>query len=174
MTADDIITDVLRREGSAYTNDPTDHGGPTKYGITLRDLRTWRADLAVTADDVEALTEAEARDIYRERYIRQPGFEAIPDEWLRAFLVDAGVLQGPRNAIKFLQRALGVASDGVLGPVTLGALSTAPQQPIRKAVLRERIQHLVACAIVDVPPDIVSTTNLKYLRGWLNRVASFL
>lgn len=174
MTADDIITDVLRREGSAYTNDPTDHGGPTKYGITLRDLRAWRADLAVTANDVEALTEAEARDIYRERYVRQPGFDTIPDEWLRAFLVDAGVLQGPRNAIKFLQRALGVESDGVLGPVTLGALAQAPQQPLRKAVLRERIQHLVACAIVDVPPDVVSTTNLKYLRGWLNRVASFL
>ena len=174
MTADDIITDVLKREGSAFTNDPTDHGGPTKYGITLRDLRAWRLDFSLRAEVVEALTEDEARAIYRKQYIEDPGFEAIPDDWLRAFLVDAGVLQGPRNAIKFLQRSLGVVSDGILGPATLFALSQAPQQPLRKAVLRERIQHLVACAIVDVPPDIVSTTNLKYLRGWLNRVASFL
>lgn len=174
MIADDIITDVLRREGSAYTNDPADHGGPTKYGITLRELRAWRSDLTVSADDVEALTEQEARDIYRRRYISDPGFESIRDEWLRAFLVDAGVLQGPRNAIKFLQRALGVSSDGVIGPVTLAALEQAQTQPLRKAVIRERVQHLVACAIVDVPPDIVSTTNLKFLRGWLNRVTSFL
>lgn len=174
MTDDDIITDVLRREGSAYTNDPTDHGGPTKYGITLRDLRAWRQSLAVSAVDVEALTEQEARDIYRRRYVLDPGFDQIPDLWLRAFLVDAGVLQGPRNAVKFLQRAVGVTTDGILGPVTLSAVEASDQQRLRKAVLRERIQHLVACAVVDVPPDIISTTNLKYLRGWLNRATSFL
>lgn len=174
MTADDIITDVLRREGTAFTNDPTDHGGPTKYGITLRDLRAWRADFSVSADDVEALTEQEARAIYRKRYIADPGFEQIPDDWLRAFLVDAGVLQGPRNAIKFLQRGLGIVTDGVIGPVTLAALADADSQRIRKAVMRERIQHLVAAALVEVPPDLVQSTNLKFLRGWLNRVVSFL
>jgi lysozyme family protein len=174
MTADDIITDILRREGSAYTNDPADHGGPTKYGITLRDLRSWRLNLALTADDVEALTEDEARAIYRKRYIADPGLEQIPDEWLRAFLVDAGVLQGPKNAIKFLQRSLGVATDGVLGPVTLAALAESDTQRTRKAVMRERIQHLVAAALVDLPPDLVQSTNLKFLRGWLNRVVSFL
>jgi len=174
MTDEDIITDVLRREGIAFTNDPTDHGGPTKYGITLRDLRTWRKSLAVSAVDVEALTEDEARAIYRQRYILDPGFDLLHDLWLRAFLVDCGVLQGPRNAVKFLQRALGVLSDGILGPVTLAALEQADQQPLRKAVLRERIQHLVACAVVDVPPDVLASTNLKYLRGWLNRATSFL
>ena len=174
MTADDIITDIIRREGTTYTNDPTDHGGPTKYGITLRDLRTWRQSVAVHPEDVEQLTEAEARDIYRARYIEQPGFDKIADEWLCAFLVDTAVLQGPRNAVKFLQRALGVERDGLLGPVTLAALETAQVQPLRKAVLRERIQHLIACAVVDVPPEIVSSTNLKFLRGWLNRVTSFL
>jgi lysozyme family protein len=174
LTDDDIITDVLRREGIAFTNDPADHGGPTKYGITLRDLRTWRNSLAVTAVDVEELTESEARAIYRKRYIADPGFDRIDDEWLRAFLVDSGVLQGPRNAIKFLQRALGVYVDGVIGPVTLAAVAQANTQPLRKAVIRERIQHLVACAIVDVPQDIVRSTNLKFLRGWLNRVTSFL
>jgi lysozyme family protein len=174
VTDDDIITDVLRREGSAFTDDPTDHGGPTKYGITLRDLRVWRQSLTVTASDVEALTEADARAIYRQRYIADPGFDRIRDEWMRAFIVDCGVLQGPRNAVKFLQRALGVVTDGVLGPVTLAALETAQVQPLRKAVIRERIQHLIACAVADVPPDVLSSTNLKYLRGWLNRATSFL
>jgi hypothetical protein len=40
--------------------------------------------------------------------------------------------------------------------------------------MRERIQHLVAAALVEVPPDLVQSTNLKFLRGWLNRVVSFL
>lgn len=33
-TIDDIISDIIRAEGTAYTNDPRDSGGPTKYGIT--------------------------------------------------------------------------------------------------------------------------------------------
>jgi lysozyme family protein len=174
MTDDDIITDVLRREGSAYTDDPADHGGPTKYGITLRDLRAWRSSVAVSAFDVETLTEDEARAIYRKRYIADPGFGQIADDWMRAFIVDTGILQGPRVATKLLQRALGVDADGVLGPVTLGALASSDTQTTRKRVLRERIQHLAACALADVAPDVISTTNLKFLRGWLNRATSFL
>ena len=173
MTTDEIIDGIVRREGSRFTNDPADHGGPTKFGITLRDLREWRHDPNLRADDVEALEEDEARAIYRARYIEGPGFLAIADDWLRAFIVDAGVLQGPRNAVKFLQRALNVPSDGVLGPVTLAALAGADLTHLRRAVLRERVQHLLACALVDVPPDVVSSTNLKFLRGWMNRVATF-
>lgn len=186
MTTEDIVTALLLREGREYTNDPIDHGGPTKFGITLRDLRAWRsriaADegeachirLATTEADVEALEEAEAREIYRRRYILDPGFDQIPDDWLRAFVVDTGVLQGQKTAVKLVQRALGVTMDGILGPVTLAALAAADPALIRSIMIRNRIQHLVACALADVPPDTVSTTNLKFLRGWLNRVAAFL
>ena len=35
MTVDQMIDDILRREGG-YVNHPADKGGPTKYGITLK------------------------------------------------------------------------------------------------------------------------------------------
>jgi lysozyme family protein len=173
MTTDEIITGLVLREGRVYTNDPTDHGGPTKFGITLRDLRSWRNDPTLHEDAVETLTESEARDIYRKRYVLDPGFDTVPNDWLRDFLVDTGVLQGTRVSIKFLQRAVGVETDGVLGPVTLEALRTADPEWVKRMVLRDRIQHLAACALVDVPGDVVQGTNLKFLRGWLNRVSTF-
>lgn len=174
MTVDDIITDVIRRERPVYTNIPGDHGGPTKFGITLRTLRVWRASMAVTEADVENLTEAEARAIYRKRYVDDPGFEQLTDDWLRAFMVDTGVLQGVRVAIKLLQRAVDVPVDGILGPVTISAVATGNIGRIRQAVMRERIRHLAACALIDVPAEVIEATNLKFLRGWLNRATSFL
>ena len=174
MTTDDILTGLFTREGRTFTNDPSDHGGPTKYGITLRDLRAWRKDPTLTAGAVEVLTEPEARAIYHARYIVDPGFLSVAPDWVRVFLIDTGVLQGPRVAVKLLQRALEVDADGVLGPVTLAALAGANLDILRTVLLRARLQHLVACALADVPPEVVGSTNLQYLRGWINRVLTFL
>ena len=175
MTDADIITGILAREGSAYTNDPADAGGPTKFGITLRDLREWRNDPALSASDVEALTEAVARAIYAKRYISDPGFGYITDDWVRAFVVDMGVLQGKRAAVLLTQRALRtVTVDGVLGPETLAALAHANLAAIKKNLITLRMQHLIACALSDVPHEIINSTDLKWMKGWWNRVASFL
>ena len=39
MTTEQVITDILRREGwPKYTNRAADKGGPTKGGITLETL----------------------------------------------------------------------------------------------------------------------------------------
>lgn len=176
MTDADIITGLLAREGgSAYTDDPADAGGPTKFGITLRALRDWQRNPALTAADVEALTETTARAIYAKRYIDDPGFSYIADNWVRAFIVDMGVLQGPRAAILLTQRALRtVAVDGVLGPETLAAIARAPHDAIKKNLIAVRMQHLIACALADVPREVINGTDLKWIKGWWNRVASFL
>ena len=89
----DIVQDVLRREG-AFVEHPADHGGPTKYGITQATLADWRGR-AVTAADVAALSVNEATRILEQRYVRQPGFDQVPDARLQALLVDYGVHSGP-------------------------------------------------------------------------------
>ncbi len=124
MTIEQIIDDVLEAEGSKYTNDPADPGGPTRWGITSKTLRRWRRSSGypdghqVTADDVRALERREAAEIYRVEYVERPGFDKLEEE-VRPFVVDTGVNMGPGTAARMFQTAVGATVDGTIGPKTL-------------------------------------------------------
>jgi lysozyme family protein len=164
MTAEDVITEVLRREGG-YVNHASDRGGPTNYGITLKTLAAWRGQ-PVTAEDVLALTEAEARDIYRREYIERPGLDQIADPLLRGLLVDYAVHSGPRRAIEELQRVAGVTVDGKIGPQTLSAVAVKGAESLRRGVLRARGRYLAR--LLSDPSQRV------FAGGWLNRLMEFV
>lgn len=133
-----IIDDILKKEGSAYTNHPLDRGGPTKYGITLQTLRGVRPGAG--PEHVKRLTENDARRIYYDLYVVRPGFVPVVAmlPLLGAKLVDAGVNVGVERAARWLQIALNafnrsyrsppdypeVSVDGAIGPATLGSLHT--------------------------------------------------
>ena len=167
MTDDDIIREIIRREGG-YVDDPADPGGPTRYGITLFTLRYWRKR-DVTAADVQGLTEAEAREIYRALYLEKPAFaKYVSDPELRGLLVDSAVNHGPRDAVKFLQRAVGAVADGILGPQSFAAMLRAGSaRRIYFLVLAERIAYS-GRIITDLP------RRSKFAAGWSNRAAEFL
>jgi len=129
-----IIDGLIAVEGSAFTDDPDDSGGPTKYGVTARALGRFRGT-HVTKFDVQALTEPEAREVYRYLYVREPGFDFILkiNEAVGVELVDTGVNCGPAIAAEFLQRCLNALNrrerdypdievDRDVGPATERAL----------------------------------------------------
>lgn len=158
MSNESIITDILKREGGAQiTNDPLDPGGRTQYGISERsNPEAWKDG---------KVTEAEARAIYERKYILGPGFDKIKDERLKAQLVDFGVNSGPFIAIKKLQEILGVGADGVLGPVTLSKVEGALN--LSNLLVASRIRMFVDLVIKH-------PSQLRYLRGWVNRALEFL
>ena len=165
MTDDDIIDEILANEGSEYTDDPGDRGGPTKFGITLATLSEVRGQSqsqSCTADDVKALTESEARAIYRARYIEQPGFGKITDDHLRAFLADWGVNSGPATAIKALQRCIGAEADGILGPLTIFRANNYSPSTVLAHLIDARADFYRA-VVAHHPEDA------RFLAGWLNR-----
>lgn len=131
---DDIIDSIIDVEGPEYTNHPSDKGGPTKFGITLATLSKWRGR-PCTAADVQALTEVEARQIYRSIYIVEPRFDQVAtiSPAIAHELVDTGVNMGQGVAATSLQRWLtalnrggkdypDLTADGKIGPKTLAAL----------------------------------------------------
>jgi lysozyme family protein len=167
-----VLDEILRREGwPKYTNHPADRAGPTKGGITLDTLRKWRGR-AVIARDVEALDEAEVRQIYRARYVRDPGYLGIADESLRALVVDCCVLYGEDDASPWLQQAakdLGadIRVDGKVGPVTCAAVNALDADRLIRKVCAFRLRKM-GRVITDKPSQAV------FAAGWSNRLAEFV
>lgn len=166
MTDAEIVDAIIEREGG-FVDHPSDRGGATKYGITAATLSEHRGGTMVDATDVEHLTIDEARLIYRQRYLVRPGFDKVVDDHLRALLVDWGVHSGPSNAIRGLQRALNVAPDGILGPLTLLALPHLDRRNIYAKVLAARARFIAAILQRD-------KSQLVFAAGWINRLAEFI
>jgi lysozyme family protein len=163
---EDIITDVLAAEGGdKFTNHPADRGGPTKWGITQR---AWSEALGHTAsiDDIRNITEREARDFYRSRYVVSPRFHTLP-ELLMPLVVDCGVNHGPARAAKWLQKAVGAQQDGVVGPATLAATEAQDYEETYLKICAYRIRLYGALVSRD-PKQAV------FASGWNNRAAKWI
>jgi len=164
------VDNIIAREGG-FVNDPADRGGATKYGITRATL-AWHRGYHVTVEDVKNLTVQEATEIYEKRFIYGPKFNLIKEidksgQMLYSNMVDFGVMSGPHLAITHLQEILQVTADGVLGPVTLEALSKASHVSVNKQLVIRRA--LMAARLAKRDPN-----QLRFLAGWLTRFFQFL
>lgn len=140
-----------------YTNDPTDRGGETKYGISKR---------AHPNLDIAGLTLAQARVVYLRGYWLPCGCDVLPHETSLA-VFDLAVNAGRWAAIRDLQLALGVNADGVLGPRTLAAIDALEGEldDLRVAV---RVHASGLERRTNAP------TWQHHGRGWARRVAKNL
>jgi lysozyme family protein len=123
----EAIEFVLEQEGG-YTLDTNDPGGETKYGISKK---------AYPNLDIKNLTREAAVEIYCHDYWQPCKCDDLPRHFA-LIVFDSAVNQGPRVAIRLLQIALGVSVDGIIGPKTLAAASSATPKMIRLA-LAERL-----------------------------------
>lgn len=161
MTDDQIIAAILGHEGTAYTNDPNDAGGPTKFGITLANLSAWRGH-PCTAADVKALELPEADAIYRVQYLRP--FDALTGV-LRGNVIDMGVNAGVRRATMLLQEMVGADVDGWIGAQTVGLLLPGiTWNPIYIGFRLAFYEDLI----------LATPKNRKWRPGWRRRALSFL
>jgi hypothetical protein len=147
---------VLQQEGG-FVDNPADPGGATKFGITLKTLEDWRRE-PLDVEAVKALTREEAVEIYRTRYWNAMRCGELP-RGVDLMVFDCGVNAGPRRSILELQKAVGVAADGIIGPVTLGAVRAANPRALvaRLSVLRLQFYQTLP-------------TWPTFGRGWTNRV----
>jgi lysozyme family protein len=150
------VQKTLTHEGG-FVNNPLDHGGPTKYGITQADM---------PGVNIANITPDQAVDYYSQNYWK-PLYSQITDQLLAEKLFDMGVLFGVKTAVKMLQismtNEIGLVSDGQFGPNTLAAVNqSSGLLPGYKTVL---IQHVVN--IINVNPD-----QGAFINGWVNRINS--
>jgi lysozyme family protein len=144
VTDDAILDRILDREGG-YVNDPLDRGRCTNMGITLDTLREWRGQ-PVTCDDVRGLSEREARDIYRARYLRP--FDGV-DPSVKPQIVDIAVNMGVSRAKSIL------------------ALAHQSPHPLPLALTIERLKQYARIVASD-------PTQARFFAGWVNRAVEFI
>src|SRR3977135_3469292 len=136
---DEALARLLVHEGG-YSNHPSDPGGPTNWGITLRDARAyWKQD--ATATDVRNLPRAVARNIFRTKYWAALSCDELP-AGVDYAVFDYGVNSGIGRAAKVLQRLLALPDDGVVGPRTLAAAACADAGRLIDAICDERLAFL--------------------------------
>jgi lysozyme family protein len=152
---------VLTNEGTGFTDDPRDHGGATKFGITQAELSKWRRT-PVSKDDVRNLTEKEALEIFEAYYWNPMGCDKMTDANIATAIFDTGVNLGPVTAVRMAQIALKIPSDGHAGDQTIQALNKADRLNWLYAFISEIQKHYI---------DICKTdeTQIRFLSGWLER-----
>lgn len=146
---------VLASEGG-NDDDPHDHGGRTSRGITQREYDAWRKERNEPTLDVWQAPQSDIEEIYHEEY-----WEPYCDQMavgLDYCLFNTRVLAGPHVGAVLLQRALGVADDGRIGPITRMAASRAvPSEAVNRFAQVSRAFY-------------ISLHQPRFTRGWLNRV----
>ena len=138
-TLEKAMPHVFKVEGG-YVDHPRDPGGATNLGVTQATLRAWRKK-PVTKADVKALTHDEATAIYKAQYWDKVAGDALP-AGLDYAMFDFGINSGPRRAVEFLQRVLGVKVDGVIGVMTLEAVAKRPAIQLIKELCDARLAWL--------------------------------
>ena len=178
ILSSDIIEAILAVEKTTFTDRPDDKGGPTCCGITLPIYAAYRAPEPTTVEDLKKLTPAIAREVYQHLYIDAPGFGKIAHPTLEALMVDAGVQHGIPEAVKMLQRAVGVTVDGHLGPASLNAINSHDIRSLYLLICGARIR-LYGSLVAHDPELIVAKSHGYELQadnafGWANRIAKFV
>ena len=130
-----------------YSNDPTDHGGPTNFGITQATYDSYRATLKSPTQPVAQITRDEATAIYRTDFWEPNGCGEMT--WPLALVVFDTFIQHRYNVATLLLHDVRWADE--------------PEPMLAFALLCLRRNFYRRTIIAD-------TTQSRYLAGWLNRL----
>lgn len=156
MDFDAAFTELLGHEGT-YSNNPSDPGGETMWGITkaVAVENGYNAPMKTMPVDV-------AKAIYRKNYWAPAKCDELPP-LLRYVVFDGAVNSGVKQSARWLQRAVGVDADGVIGLKTLNAVARADANLLYRRILGQRLNLMADLKHWDT-----------FGKGWARRIAALL
>lgn len=153
MTWFDQCFDKLIAHEGGYVSHEKDPGGETNFGISKR---------SYPQVDIKNLTRDAAKELYKRDYWDRAQCDRLPPT-LAYLLFDAAVNSGIGQAIRFLQRAIGTADDGVLGPLTLAAVQRFDAESLCARFIGQRLDFMTRLSTFDY-----------FGKGWARRLADQL
>lgn len=166
---------ILLHEGG-FVNHPSDPGGATNFGVSLRYLKDAGLDIDgdgdIDSDDIRKLNAESASVIYRKYWWDKYGYERIHDQYVATKVFDMAVNMGAKQAHILLQRACNEVTgnenltvDGILGAQSLAVINSIEPQRLIWA-LRNHMANFYRTLARNKPQ------LAPFLRGWLNRAAA--
>jgi lysozyme family protein len=156
---------VLVHEGG-FVNHPKDPGGRTLEGVIQRVYDGYRQNknkpLQTLRKEMRGTTawNKERNEIYKLQYWNKIQGDRLP-AGVDYVVFDGAVNSGPGQSVKWLQRALGVEVDGLIGEATIRAANDHPDHDALVAeILARRLGMLKSLK-----------TWKTFGKGWSNRVA---
>lgn len=155
---------VVGHEGG-YSSSQVDPGNWTGGRCGLGECRgtNWGVSAAAYPRlDIRALTEAQAKEIYRQDYWDRAGCSRLPPP-LALLVFDAAVNNGVGRAVRWLQAALSVTQNGnAVG----SAAVAAPEAPVGAAELCAEFQAYRLAFMASLP------TWRTFGAGWARRLCA--
>lgn len=157
-----VMDEMIFPWEGGYVDHPRDPGGPTNMGITIHTLKALEMDLDndgdIDRDDVKKVTRDVALSIYKLQYWDEVEGDRAPSG-VDAVLMDGAVNSGPRASVRWVQRAMGIGDDGILGPITRRAISNSNPPLLVDRAIDERLKSVKQFKNYDV-----------FGEGWENRI----
>jgi lysozyme family protein len=147
-----MIGRVLGHEGK-YVNNPKDPGGETNWGISKR---------SYPHINIRMLTRDAAIQIYQTDFWDRIHADNLCDG-VAYQLLDFAVNSGIETAVRYFQRALGVADDGHWGKFSQAAADSTSETDQIMGILAERLDFMTRLSNWD-----------NASRGWSRRIAQNL
>ena len=156
---------ILENEGG-YVNDPSDSGQETYAGISRKYYPNWAG--WQTIDENKPLKtgqklqdpnlDANINQFYKKNFWDGCLGDGIDSQALATYLFDF-VVNANHNAVKCIQRIVGVTVDGGFGNGTLHAVNAYEGDLLGEL-------HTARC---EYYTDIAVGNNAKFLNGWMAR-----
>lgn len=156
----DIAFDRLIGHEGEFTDNPNDRGNWTKGRIGAGKLNGTKFGISAMSYpnlDIKNLTIQQAREIYRRDFWGRS--DELPDA-VRFDFFDSAVNSGYVQAVKWLQKALGVVEDGIIGPKTMLAARIIDPQKLAKRFNGIRLMSMT---------DMGAWSSFG--KGWARRIA---
>lgn len=135
---------VLEHEGG-LSGDKADAGGLTKYGISLRFIKSEKLDIngdgVISKEDIINLNKAEADSIYYKYFWIKYRFNEIYNEAIATKAFDMAVNSGPSQSIKLLKKAINkvisepLAIDSTLDDETIDIINNVDCDRLHRAMI---------------------------------------
>lgn len=162
-------------EGSGYSNKASDKGGPTNSGITIDTFRMFYGQ-DKTIEDLKNMTYEQWRRIMKGGFWDKCKADQINNQSVAEIFVDWTINSG-WGMIKKVQKIVGVAEDGIVGPKTIMAINSCNQRALHYRIKKARALWYLGCVDggIDLNPRAtILPTNIANIDGWMRRLGNFL